>query len=128
MAQNDALSTKQARAIGALLASRTVTDAAQEAGISARQLHRWLNEPGFVAELQRHEAATIDHVARRLTQATQTALDEVLRVLENGASDSLRLRAALALLDIVLRWHELRSIDARLAALEAATMPHVGER
>jgi hypothetical protein len=128
MAQDDALSTKQARAIGALLASRTVTDAAQEAGISARQLHRWLAEPAFLAELQRAETAVIEHTTRRLSTATTQALDTVIRVMESGSSDSVKLRAAIALLDTTLRWHELRAIEVRLAALEAATMSQAGER
>lgn len=128
MAQDDALSTKQARAIGALLASRTVIDAAQEAGISARQLHRWLAEPAFLAELQLAETAVIEHTTRRLSTATTQALDTVIRVMESGSSDSVKLRAAIALLDTTLRWHELRAIEVRLAALEAATMSQAGER
>lgn len=127
MAENDALPAKRARAIAALLAARTTLDAAQEAGISPRQLYRWLAEPAFLAELQRAETAVVDHTTRRLSAATTQALDTVIRIMETGSSDSVKLRAAIALLDTTLRWHELRVIEQRLSALESAYMPTTGE-
>ena len=127
MAENG-ISHKQTAAIGALLVHRTQAEAAAAAGVSPRQLSRWLTEDaGFRAALAEAEAAIVDHTARRLTQATMAALDTVIRIMETGSSDSVKLRAAVSLLDTTLRWHELRVIEQRLSALESAYMPTTGE-
>lgn len=128
MTEIDRLTTRQQAAISALLTAPTITAAAETIGAGEKTIRRWLAEPAFLAELQRAETAVIEHTTRRLSAATTQALDTVIRIMETGSSDSVKLRAAIALLDTTLRWHELRAIEVRLAALEAATMSQAGER
>jgi hypothetical protein len=119
MAGIDTLTSKQRRSIAALLQARSVEDAAELAHVAKRTLFRWLNEPGFIAELRQAECNVISEASRALI-ADLKANHETLRAIrdDQGQSASIRLRAAIALDDALLRWRELQNIEQRLAVLE----------
>ena len=52
MATNGTLSNRQRKAIAALMSARNVATAATTAGVGARTLHRWLDDPAFVTEAE----------------------------------------------------------------------------
>jgi hypothetical protein len=120
MAENVSLSAKQARAVGALLVSRTVTVAAQEVGISERQLTRWLADDAFRAALQRAQDAALGLAVRRLAGGLGVALDTLTTVMADttGTPAGVRVRAAGLWLDAGLRWLELADLAARVEKLE----------
>lgn len=123
MAASGALSTKQAKAISALLTTKSVVDAARLAEVGERTLARWLNEDrSFRQALSAAESGLIDNASRRLLQLQDGAIDAIEGFLAEGAdvSDNVRLRAAQAALDYLLKLRELRDIEQRLSALEAA--------
>jgi hypothetical protein len=81
-ATSDPLSAKQHRAIEALVAGRTVTDAAKSARVHRTTVHDWLKSPEFRAELNRRrlelcaaERAGMIHTARKARKALDRALD-----------------------------------------------------
>ncbi len=116
-----ALNHKQQKAIAALLSSRDVQEAAKAAGIGERTLWRWMGEPEFAQALTHAEAGAIDTATRRLVQMQNGAIDTLQAVLDDPkVAPSIRLRAATAVLDYLLKLRELRNIEARLMALEAA--------
>ncbi len=116
-----ALNHKQIRAIAALLSSRNVEAAAQVVGIGERTLWRWMAEPEFAQELTHAEAAAIDAATRRLVHMQDGAIDALQAVLvDPTARPTVKLRAATAVLDYLLKLRELRNVEARLGALEAA--------
>jgi len=109
------------RAIAALLTARNVQEAAKLAGVSERTLSRWLAEPGFRAGLLTAEGDAIDAATRRLLTLQQAAIDTLEQVLGDvGAGPGVRLRAAQAVLEHMLRLREQRTTEERLTALEAA--------
>lgn len=123
MAASGALSVKQAKAIGALLSSKTVAEAAQQAEVGERTLTRWLSSDSqFRQALSLAEGDLIDSASRRLLQIQTGAIDTIEGMLADDAevSDAVRLRAAQAALDYLLKMRELRQIEQRLAALEQA--------
>lgn len=123
MAISGALSTKQARAISALLSSKTVIEAAQQADVAHRTLTRWLSsDQQFRQALSMAEGDLIDGASRRLLQIQAGAIDTIEGMLADDAevSDAVRLRAAVAALDYLLKLRELRQFEQRLAALEQA--------
>ena len=123
MAASGALSVKQAKAIGALLSSKTVAEAAQQAEVGERTLTRWLSSDlQFRQALSLAEGDLIDSASRRLLQIQTGAIDTIEGMLADDAevSDAVRLRAAQAALDYLLKMRELRQIEQRLAALEQA--------
>lgn len=123
MAESDALTPKQTRALAALVTCPTIGAAAREAGIGERTLGRWLQEPGFRAALLAAEGQAIDGAVRGLV-ADLAANHETLRTIRDDKDlpAAVRLRAAMALDASLLRWRELRNIEARLAALEAVML------
>lgn len=101
------------------MTTSTVRAAASSCGLGKRTLYRYLADPVFQGELARHETALIDatgaHLARELGRSVAVLVairDDV------GFGPAVRLRAALALIDTLLRLQELRSILARLDRLE----------
>jgi len=124
MARNgrrDGLSPGQGRAISALLTCQSIEQAAKQAGIGARTLHRWLTDPDFQAALTEAEGAAIAEATRRLVGLSDAAITTVASLmLDKGNSPTVRLRAATSVLDYLLRLRELKNVEERLTALEAA--------
>jgi hypothetical protein len=116
---SDRLGTKYQRAIAALLAHSSLTAASTECKVSERTLRRWLRIPEFREALAEAERDLLDRVAKSMTQLASSAQETLKSVLGNSeATDSVRIRAAVAILDHALRWREQVGLEDRLAALE----------
>ena len=95
------LSIAQESVILALLEGKSQKEAAESAGVSAEQVSRWkASDPLFVAELNRQRAELWELNRAELLTLAKEARQVVKEVL-NSESDSVRLRAALAVLDRV---------------------------
>lgn len=111
---------KKTRAVTALLSSRTIGDAAAAAGVGERTLARWLSsDEAFTRALRQAEDAAIDGAVRRLVGLQAQALDVLQDTLTApDVTPTVRVRAACAVLDFLLRLRELRTLEERIAALE----------
>lgn len=69
-----ALSTKQSRVIAALLASRNMTEAAQQAGVNVRTLHRYMTDGDFRQALEIARQEMVAHSLRRASAMLGDAL------------------------------------------------------
>jgi hypothetical protein len=116
------LNTKQRRAIAALLSTRDVPAAAALAKVGERTLYRWIAEDdAFKLALVAAEGAAIDAATRRLLGLQESAIATLEGVLNDpDASHTARVRAAGMVIDYLLKLRELRNVESRLAALEAA--------
>ncbi|HLB31196.1 MAG TPA: hypothetical protein VJN91_06680 [Gammaproteobacteria bacterium] len=113
--------SRRARAVAALLTTRSAVDAAQVAGVSERTIHRWLRDPGFRAQLLEAEGQAVDAAVRRLVHLATSALNALENVLADADSlPGIRLRAAGLVLDHLASLRQLRNVEERLVALEAA--------
>ena len=113
------LAPEKMRALFALLATGDVAEAAKASGASERTVARWRTEPAFASALKAAQDAALDGTAAQLVSASAAAVKLLKDTVENQAAQlSHRLRAAATLLDATLRWHELRSLSQRVAALE----------
>jgi site-specific recombinase XerD len=115
------LSVRQQRAIEQLLTAESLTQAAVAAGISRRTLTRWLADPAFVAALEQAGSEAVANAARKLSGLSETAVEELRSILENGSTEVVRLRAIEMVLAHALRWRELADLERRVAALEEKT-------
>lgn len=117
---NIALSTKQQKAIAALLVAKDVQSAAIQAGVSERTLHRWINEDErFRAALRAAEAQAIDDAVRRLVGAANSALNVLMvLMLDQKTPAAVRLRAAISVLEQLVKLRELNNLEQRIAKLE----------
>lgn len=114
------ITTKQQKALAALLSERTLGAAAKSAGVGERTLYTWLNEPNFKAALRDAEKAILDDVTRRLSAGQRLALDTLEKLVTSARHESTKLRASVAWLEMSLKFRDMQDIEDRLTALEAA--------
>jgi transposase-like protein len=120
VAEKVTLTHKQRQAIPALLASGTVTAAAEAAGISRETLYRWLRtDAQFRAELHAAEALALAETTRRLVALSGHALTTITGVMLDATEPgAIRLRAADVILQRLLQLRELVTLEDRITALE----------
>jgi hypothetical protein len=120
MAEKSELSTKQKKAIAALVAARTIGEACQAANFSRSTLKRWLDDPTFTAALSAETSAIIGESARRMISGQAGALDTLTTLMQSAESESVKLQAAVNWLTLGAKMIELLDLEARISALEAA--------
>ena len=111
---------KRAAAVTALLTSRSVGEAAQVVGVSARTLQRWKADPAFADSLldaQNEIFFAACNEVRGLALDAARTLGTILRD-EKQPSPS-RVRACLAVLSLLMKTHNHEIVEARLTKLEA---------
>lgn len=114
------ITRNQKRAITALLTCRNVQDAASKTNLGHRTISRWLAEDeAFQIALSQAEGQAIDAATRQLVVLADEAINTLRDLIKSAdATDTIRLRAAQAVLAHLLRLRELRNVEQRLAELE----------
>jgi hypothetical protein len=97
------LTARQQRVIAALLASRSITEAANVVGVNERTVRRWLEQPPFRDALHEAQRAVLRNALGRLQAMTMRAAD-TLESLLSAQSEPVRVAAAKEIL--------LRAVDA----------------
>lgn len=112
--------SRQARALEALLSSSTVKQAAQAAGVSERQVYRWLLEPEFSAKLKQGESERITSALRGLSGLAGEAVQALASVMRAPAQDGANVKrlASANVLELLLKAREQIEIIERIEALE----------
>lgn len=118
MAAYDSLTRYQRKAIPALLASKTIAEAAAKSGLSERTLYRYLRDDAFRAALGQAEADAINFAARRLIAEGGDALDVLSNLMKGAKSESVKRLAASDWISNILKWQELAILAARVSDLE----------
>ncbi|HRF47555.1 MAG TPA: hypothetical protein PLC98_08010 [Anaerolineales bacterium] len=113
------LTRRQRNAIGALLTSRTVQEAAKAAGAGEKTIRRWLDDRNFVAAIEAARAEALKVVLQRLSSLAVTAVETLEAVmLSSAAPHSAKVRAANATLTNLLKVREITAIEERITRLE----------
>jgi hypothetical protein len=112
------LSFKQEKAIAALLSEATISAAAERSGVSEVTLYRWIKLPVFRDAYRAARREVVEKAVAQLQQSSWAA-STTLQQLLFSKSDSIRLRAAVAIFNQANKGIELIDFDERLAALEA---------
>jgi len=123
----DKLTRKQEEAIAALLSEATMAAAAEKVRVNEVTLWRWLKLPDFKAAFRAARREVVEKSTAQLQQASWAASTTLLKLLASP-SDSVRLRAATAILDYANKGIELIDFEERLTRLEQAaeTSPQGG--
>jgi hypothetical protein len=88
-------------------------------GISERTIRRWLDsDPTFPQLVSSIRARALERAAGMLARGSAQAVRTLRDLMDPSKPDTVRLSAARAWLDSVLRVRELVEIEARLVALE----------
>ena len=112
------LSTKQQKALDALLRGCTQEAAAREAGVSRRTLGRWMSRNvAFQQALRSAEQEALKRIQRRLVGLAEGACDALGQALR-GEAQPAQVRAADVVLARLMPLRELVEIEERLKALE----------
>jgi hypothetical protein len=119
------LTGKQQQALTALLSGRTKTQAAVEANVSYRTLHRWLQDRNFRAHLTLATDATLADATHRLTGVLDEAVTVLTQIMNNPqAKEADRVRAANLLISRSLDLVHQKQILERIATLEGTLLPN----
>ena len=122
MGQNRAhspLTAKQTKAIEALLTTGDVSAAAKVVRVHRNTLHRWMQEPVFLAAVREAEARALDDLSRVLVRLGRTAAGTLAKAMSDARAPwPTRVRAADAVLGRLLQLRELATLEARVAELE----------
>ena len=114
--------TNQEKVLAALLTSSTKQEAAAKAGISSRQLRRYLDKPEFLAEYQRRKTAMIEDATTQLQNSLSGAIAALSDIAEDERAERYaRISAARAILLYCVRYTEASEIIPRLERLEEIT-------
>jgi hypothetical protein len=98
---------------------QTITDIAIEMKVSARSVYRWLSDPSFRTLVVEIRQRMLDVAVGRLADAACKAVDVLVELLADEKT-SVKLRAAVAILENVTRLKEHLDFDQRILALENA--------
>lgn len=102
----------------ALACGATVEVAAHTAGVSPATVYRRKRDPQFAKQLQQVSADMVQRMAGMLTGAGGEAVKTLLALMRETAPAAVRLGAARAVLDGVVKFREFAALEERLAALE----------
>lgn len=106
-----------------LLARRTIRAACQAAGVSERTARRWLTEDAdFRRRYRELRSAHVSEAVAKLQAGACRAVAALLTLASDGSRPDLRLRAAVAVLDLALRGEAVENLAARVETLERGLM------
>lgn len=106
--------------LAALIAHKTVSDAAAASGVSERTIYSRLADDSFRAEYEARQRCTLDHACKALQSALTEAVEVLTTIMKDAsASPANRITAARSVLDYGVKLTELTDLAARVAALEA---------
>src|SRR6266849_8994033 len=93
------LSPAQAQVIAALAQGRTVTAAAQEAGLHRNTIYNWYHEPAFKTAVEEAQSEYVAILSDGMRDLAALALDTLRNLLEDPKTPpAVRLKTALAVL------------------------------
>ena len=85
--------------------------------IGERTAHTWLEDPGYRSRVAALRGRLLDEAVGKLADSAGAAVD-VLRGLLDDPSGNVRLRAALGILDTLVKCREHVELDERIMKLE----------
>ena len=112
--------------VAGLAGGASVQEAARQARLSERTAYRRLEDPEFCHQVAEARRALIVRAVGTLARVASAAAVTLAQLLK-AESESVRLGACRAILELAVRLRESEELEARIAALEDATAPGVRE-
>ncbi len=111
------LSTKQERALAALLTEVTLEAAARSVGVSDVSIWRWMQEPLFRSRYQEARRQIVEDAVGLLQRASKKAVATLVKNLDCG-NPGVETRCAQVILDQAFKRVELLELEGRIHYLE----------
>lgn len=118
MAKNGELTSRQYKAIAALISAGSVKQACEISKVGRTTMDRWLGKPEFTSALADQKTMMIDETSRVLLAGQQEALNVLRELMINGKSEATRRAAANDWLNHSQDFNGLAQFEYRLTALE----------
>lgn len=119
MAVYGELSTKQSRLLNALLAGKSVDEAAKDAGCSQRTAYRYLNETTFKVALRDAREDFVDGALKTLQLSSQAAVRRLIALLlDKNTAPALQVRICEVIVKLSLDSTSLIALERKLGELE----------
>lgn len=113
------LTAAQRRAAATLAAGRKVAEAATAAGVSEASIFRWQKLPEFRQAIAAAQAELLESAAGKLASAQDAAVYTIASIMADKAEPaSIRLRAAIAIIDALLQLRSAVVMERRIERLE----------
>jgi hypothetical protein len=112
---------KQERLALFLASGKGVKAAAAEVGVGERTAHTWLDDPAFDALVGALRRRLLDEAVGRLAGAAAGAVETLVSLSRDGTG-SVQVKAALGILDMLIKVRESIDLEGRVAALEGGTL------
>ena len=107
------------RILSALLTTKTIRDAAEQAGTTERTVYKYLHDPEFLRELETVNFACLQAAAGAIQRGMEDAINVLQGVMmDPDASPQARTNAARTILDYGLRTYEALQLLPRIEKLE----------
>jgi hypothetical protein len=116
------LTPKQERAVLAILSEPNREAAAKKAGVSLTTLNRWKREPAFAEALRSARSSLVEETLGLLQLAATGAVGALAKNLKCG-KPSTEVAAAVAVLDRLMRSHEIWNLAAEIEAIKRRLPP-----
>lgn len=119
----DGLTVKQVIAVDALVAGRTLTDAAKAAGVTNKTLWSWRHTPQFMSVVNRKLQERTDMTGTQGVGLVPECLQVLQGIMNSSTSeDADRIRAAKVIMDSANAYQEQREMEVTIARLERRLM------
>jgi hypothetical protein len=123
--QKPTFSPKQKRAASLLASGLTVRATAAKIQVNVRTVHTWRYDAGFLKLVDSYQAKIIGRGLAQLAGAMTRAVGTLVACLKSDESDSVRVRAALGILDQVIRIRDSVDVERRLTEVERLMQRYV---
>jgi hypothetical protein len=112
------LTPKQDHAATLLASGMSVKDCAAAVGAGLRTVYDWLEKDDFNKAVGRYQARLVSETLGKLADVAVKAVQTLADCLESTESDSVKVRAALGILDQLVRIRDTTELERRLTELE----------
>lgn len=124
MIKNDDFYTELTRlqrdAVAAVVVSKNYKEAAEIADCSESSIYKWMRDPVFRAAVLERENGLRAASGRRLARDAQSSLDVIYNIMtDEGNPAGLRLQAAKAWQDYLIKTGDITELENRVTILEA---------
>ena len=109
---------KQDKAAALLASGLTIRATAKKTGVTERTIHTWRDNPEFIALVVSYQSRMIARSLGKLANAASRAVTTLTDCLQSKESDAVKVRAAVAILDQLIRIREIVNVEERITQLE----------
>ncbi len=114
---SERLKYKQAMAVELLITGMTKTDVGRQVGRDRSTVHRWLNDPFFVAQLEARRDEVVESMLDLQVLGSRMGTAKLMELLESP-NEQVALRAAIALVSSGQRAYQFMDLKKQIARLQ----------